>query len=69
MQHIEVEPAFGRDYKSAKLMLADWNADKDFRLTSTGQYINKPQADEGNVGVVGRYMKSTRVCTLRKRGK
>ena len=31
MRDIHATPAYGRDYKSAKAVLADWKAGKDFR--------------------------------------
>jgi hypothetical protein len=38
-------PAYGRDYKSKKALLQDWNADKDFIIADlfhgNGTYINK----------------------------
>lgn len=40
-------PAYGRDYKSKKEVLADWDANKDFALVSfngpAGRYVNKQQ--------------------------
>ena len=33
-------PAYGRDYKSKAAVLADWNAGKDFRIATTGQYCS-----------------------------
>lgn len=43
-------PAYGRDYKSKKEVLKDFNAGKDFYLHefhSPGQYINKEQIAKG----------------------
>lgn len=37
---LEVAPAYGRDYNSVDALLADWNANKDFKILS-GPYINK----------------------------
>ena len=41
-------PAYGRDYKSAKAALADWNANKDFEIANPGhpRYINKHDAEQ-----------------------
>lgn len=41
-------PAYGRDYKSAKEVKADWDAGKDFVIADmfsgdAGRYVNKPQ--------------------------
>ena len=38
---LTVVPAYGRDYKSVKAALADWEADKDFHIAGGGPYINK----------------------------
>ena len=42
-------PAYGRDYKSKKAIINDLNALKDFIVSHTGQYINKPQFKEHNI--------------------
>jgi hypothetical protein len=41
-------PAYGRDYKTAKAALADWNAGKDWIIAdiahpASGRYANKEQ--------------------------
>ena len=33
-------PAYGRDYKSAAAVKADWEAGKDFQIAATGQYCS-----------------------------
>jgi hypothetical protein len=33
-------PAYGRDYKSAAAVKADWAAGKDFRCAVSGQYFS-----------------------------
>ena len=33
-------PAYGRDYKSAAAVKADWQAGKDFRCAVSGQYLS-----------------------------
>lgn len=40
--------AYGKDYKSKKELLADWNAGKDFTLnTYNGQgYVSRREAEE-----------------------
>lgn len=35
-----VLPAYGRDYKSKKAVLADWLAGKDFRCAVSGSYLS-----------------------------
>lgn len=41
---ISVRPAYGRDYRSRKAALADWEAGKDFRIYGppweVGRYVN-----------------------------
>lgn len=41
-----VVPAYGRDYRSKKAAIDDWNAGKDFRVTNykLGGYINRADA-------------------------
>ena len=46
MNFITLLPAYGRDYKSKKSIINDLNALKDFVISHTGQYINKPQFKE-----------------------
>jgi hypothetical protein len=47
MPYLTVVPAYGRDYKSRKAAVADWDADKDFQIqdigagADNGRYINK----------------------------
>ena len=45
---LTLTPAYGRDYKSKAAVLADWEANKDFRIATfgahDGQYINKRDA-------------------------
>jgi hypothetical protein len=63
MAWIEVTPAYGRDYTTAKAAKADWNADKDFRETATGSYINKSGAARLGLSVTIRYAKSLTVTS------
>ena len=42
-------PAYGRDYKTKKSIINDLNASKDFIVSHSGQYINKPQFKELNI--------------------
>ena len=40
---ITLTPAYGRDYKSKKAVLEDWNANKDFIINHFGHpYDGKP---------------------------
>jgi hypothetical protein len=61
-------PAYGRDYKSAKDVKADWEANKDFEIAdithrNCGAYINKQDAPPGQYNI--RYNKLTGVCVIR----
>ena len=40
MRDVHAVPAYGRDYKSAPAVLADWLAGKDFQCAVTGQYLS-----------------------------
>jgi len=40
MSDIHALPAYGRDYKSASAVKADWQAGKDFRCAVTGRYLS-----------------------------
>lgn len=61
MNWIEVTPAYGRDYKNQKDAKADWNADKDFRETASGSYINKTGARQLGLKVIIRYSNNLKV--------
>ena len=49
MNYLTLLPAYGRDYKSKRSIINDLNALKDFVVSHTGQYINKPQFKELNI--------------------
>lgn len=66
MAWIEVTPAYGRDYKNQKEVKEAWNADKDFRETSTARYINKTQAVELGLSVNVRYANDMKIVTVTK---
>jgi hypothetical protein len=57
-------PAYGRDYKSAKELKEDFEANKDFILQPSGQYINKEQIAPG-ITVNIRYKKNMSVCPIK----
>jgi len=61
MSWIEVEPAYGRDYTTAKAAKAAWAEGKDFRETSTGSYVTKAEAERLGHSVTIRYAKSRKV--------
>ena len=65
-QYIEVIPAYGRDYKSAKDLKFDWSAGKDFMIVTfgpdDGRYINK--ADSAGLKILARYHNLTQTTML-----
>jgi len=66
MDWIEVTPAYGRDYKNQREVKADWDADKDFRDTVSGRYINKSGAQAAGLKVIVRYGKLLKVMSMNK---
>ena len=66
MEWIEVVPAYGRDYKNQKSVKADWDADKDFRDTVTGRYVNKSGAERLGLKVIVRYANNLKVMSMNK---
>jgi hypothetical protein len=63
MAWIEVEPAYGRDYTTAKAAKQDWKDGKDFRETSSGSYVTKEEAKRQGLSVTIRYAKSLKVTS------
>jgi hypothetical protein len=62
MSWIEVTPAYGRDYKSAKAAKQDWNEGKDFQDTVTQRYVSKRDADaDTTLRVIIRYDQNRKV--------
>lgn len=59
-QWVEVVPAYGRDYTSQKQIQADWDANKDFKIT-TGGYVNKSDAQRFGLKVIVRYAQLRKV--------
>ena len=47
--HLTLLPAYGRDYKSKKLIIDDLNNNKDFLESSSLRAINKQQFKELNI--------------------
>jgi hypothetical protein len=62
---IEVEPAYGRDYKNQKEVKEAWAENLDFRETATGSYTNKQDAERLDLRVVVRYADSLKVVTVK----
>ena len=59
-------PAYGRDYKSAKAVKADWDAGKDFMIQDVARsgYVNKNDAPKGSTINI-RYAKLTKVLPIK----
>ncbi len=69
MKYLTLTPAYGRDYKNKKDILADWNAGKDFVVADIGSggYINKEDAEKDSTirSVNIRYKNLTQVCVIK----
>lgn len=64
--YITLIPAYGRDYKSKKAIIADLDNNLDFILASSGQYINKSQLIEANMlNINVRYSRLTKIAVLK----
>jgi hypothetical protein len=68
--NMTLTPAYGRDYKSKKAVLEDFNSDKDFIINDftsrwDGKPVNKAQLLEEGVHQVNiRYQRLTKVCVV-----
>lgn len=65
-QYLSAIPAYGRDYKNKKDLLADWAAGKDFLIQSfngTG-YVNKDDKPS-DVTLNVRYDRLRKVCVIK----
>jgi len=49
MNFITLLPAYGRDYKSKRVIIDDLNNNKDFLESTSMKYINKQQFKELNI--------------------
>jgi hypothetical protein len=59
---IHALPAYGRDYKSAAAVKADWAAGKDFLCAITGRYLSVRDNVPGEVWV--RYARLTKLVRV-----
>lgn len=66
MSYRTVTPAYGRDYKSAKVVRQDWANGKDFIIQPEGKYINKEDADRSNLTIMIRYNQLRRITAAEK---
>jgi len=68
---LTVIPAYGRDYKSAKAVKADFAANKDFQICDMfspddGRYINAEQLKPGDTLYI-RYARNTKQTNCAKK--
>lgn len=64
--YLSAIPAYGRDYKSKKAVMEDWNAGKDFLIQDMRHsgYINKGDKP-ADVTLNVRYKNLTQVCVIK----
>lgn len=70
MPYLTVVPAYGRDYTSKAKVLADFNANKDFRVCDMssrydGSMVNKQDLAGSGTTVNVRYAKNTKVTPIK----
>lgn len=64
-------PAYGRDYKTKKEVLTDWNADKDFQIADmfhgSGSYTNRADlvAMKHSGFIIIRYARLTKLVSIK----
>lgn len=61
-------PSYGRDYKSAKAVKADFDANKDFTIASVGPHMGRQanKADlKGQGSITLRYAKLTKCVVIK----
>lgn len=68
MTILELTPAYGRDYKNAKLVKDDWKGKRDFRIATIGpdegRYVNIEDAPKDATLMI-RYDNLRKVCTIK----
>ncbi len=67
MSHITVIPAYGRDYKSKKEILADWVSHKDFQCVGFHGEGYVCDTDITNSDINVRYARQTKVAVLTRK--
>jgi len=69
--YVSMVPAYGRDYKSKKALLEDWNAGKDFQLQTIhdNRYTSIRDVEElkkeGVKSLNIRYDRLTKICVIK----
>lgn len=66
MDYVTAVPAYGRDYKSKKAVMEDWNAGKDFLIQDMrySGYINKDDKPTSMILNV-RYKNLSNICVIK----
>ena len=64
--YVSAVPAYGRDYKSKKALMEDWNSGKDFLTVGIGSggYVSKNDKPAGMTLSI-RYKNQTQVCVIK----
>lgn len=69
---ITLIPAYGRDYKSKKEVLKDWDSNKDFIIQTfgpnDGRYINKSDASKTTDKYTIRYNQLRSIVVVNTKG-
>jgi hypothetical protein len=69
MKYLTVIPAYGRDYKSQKEIMNDFNNGKDFLIQDVfgSGYINKQDIERSQEKIIlnVRYSKFKKVCVIK----
>ena len=63
-QETTLTPAYGRDYKSVKAVLADFDAGKDFALQPSGRYASKKDLPTGTYSIRYSNLRKVLLVTL-----
>tara|TARA_R110000868_G_C10462181_1_gene727496 strand:+ start:319 stop:528 length:210 start_codon:yes stop_codon:yes gene_type:complete len=68
MNYLTLVPAYGRDYKTAAAVKADWQAGKDFIISNfhhpdDGRPINTPVPANTTLNI--RFNRLTKVCQIK----
>lgn len=69
-KYITLVPAYGRDYKSAKEVKADWDDGKDFQIcdfhnVDDGRYCNKKSGFDAGTVLNIRYKRLTQITPIK----
>ena len=68
--YLGIVPAFGRDYKSKKALVQDWEEGKDFIISDfmhpySGKYVNNESVKSMSPLILtARYDRKRKVCTI-----